>query len=307
METKELIKDGALWAGLNKPGIDIKEADVVIFGLPYDGAASFRTGAKEAPRALREITYSISPTTEDLEIFSDLKVLDLGDCNCQDQETFFKEAEEMAYKCVSHNKFFIMIGGDHSTTIPVHQGVDKALKEDFGIIHIDAHLDLCDSLDGNKYSHGSTQRRALELSNVKGIESIYFLGIRSIERDEIDFYQKNPLNILTAKQIRALGYIEVANRVIDKMKTHKNIYITVDIDGLDPAYAAGTGTPQFGGMDARELLNILEKLFKELNVIGMDIVEVAPPLDPSLNALFAARKIVTESWGHWYRKNKGFK
>ena len=90
------------------------------------------------------------------------------------------------------------------------------------------------------------------------------------------------------------------------MKKHKNIYLTLDIDCLDPAYAPGTGTPQFGGMDSRELLNILDYLFRNLNIIGMDVVEVAPNLDASKISLFAARKIVTECMGHWYRKHVGY-
>ena len=90
--------------------------------------------------------------------------------------------------------------------------------------------------------------------------------------------------------------------VIEKMKRFPNIYLTVDIDCLDPAYAAGTGTPQFGGLSARELLYLLEEFFRNLNVIGFDVVEVAPELDHSLTSVFAARKIITECWGYRYGK-----
>lgn len=307
MDTKELIKDSAIWAGLNKPGMPVEEADVVLFGIPFDGATSFRSGTRTAPNELRQITYTIDPTTEDFECFDDLKVVDLGDVNCDAElEVFFKEAEDMACECVEKKKFFIMIGGDHSVTIPVHRGVNKGLNEDFGIIHIDAHFDMNDHLHGNKYSHGSTERRALDLEHVEGLDSLYFVGVRNMDMDEVDFFKTHTTNVLGAKKVRALGWEESAKRVVEKMKPRKNIYITVDIDALDPAYAAGTGTPQFGGLDSRELLNILEYLFANLPIVGMDVVEVAPNLDPSLSALFAARKIVTECMGHWYRKNKGF-
>ena len=306
IETKELILMPELWAGLNKPGIKMEEADAVIFGIPYDGAVQFRGGARYAPNALRNITFTISPTTEDLEAFNDMKILDLGDLDCSTQEKFFAEAEVVAAKCAELKKFFIMIGGDHSTTIPIHRGLDKGLRDDFGIIHFDAHFDLCDDQDGNKLSHGSTERRAIELENVAGIDSLFFVGIRSLELDEVDFVKNNNINVLTAKKVRSLGWEASAEKICAKMKDRKNIYITVDIDCLDPGYAAGTGTPQFGGLDPRELLNILDYLFKRLPVIGADVVEVAPNLDPGLSSMFAARKLVTEFLGHWYRKNKGF-
>ena len=304
--TQELIKHSELWAGLNKPGIPLQDADIVIFGIPYDGAVQFRSGAKNGPNALRNITFTISPTTEDLECFADLKVLDLGDLDCTNHESFFCQAEKIAHQCCDDSKFFIMIGGDHSTTIPVHRGIDKALQEEWGIIHIDAHFDLCDDQDGNRLSHGSTERRALELEHISGTDSLYFFGIRSLELSEVDFLKQNSINVLTAKQVRAIGWEKSAEEIVQKMQKFSKIYLTLDIDCLDPGYAAGTGTPQFGGLNPRELLNTLSFLFAHLPILGMDVVEVAPDLDPSLCSLFAARKIITECMGHWYRKNIGF-
>ena len=299
-DTKTIIQDPKLWAGLNKPNISMENTDVIVFGIPFDGSVSFRSGAKEAPNALRNITYTISPTSEDLHSFENLKVLDLGDVEGITRDEVFKQAEKLTYDCVKSEKFFTMIGGDHSTTIPVHRGIDKALSEPFGIIHIDAHFDLCDDQDGDKLSHGSTERRALELKNVTSIDNLFFLAIRSIEREELEFYNNNPVNVLTSKEIYNIGIKNTINAVIEKMSKYKHVYITLDIDCLDPAYAAGTGTPQFGGLYSRELLTILEGLFK-LPIIGMDIVEVAPKLDPSLTSLFAARKILTECWYYNYK------
>lgn len=244
----------------------------------------------------------ISPTTETFKDFSDLKVMDLGNALGNTRDELFASAEEMAYECVKAGKFFTMIGGDHSTTIPVHKGIDKAIDGTFGVIHIDAHFDLCNDQSGDTLSHATTERRAIELDNVKGIEDIFFLGIRSIETDELEFFNNNPVNVLSSKDISKIGSDAVIQQVKEKLGHLDYIYITLDIDCLDPAYAAGTGTPQFGGMTSRELLNILEGLF-ELPVIGMDVVEVAPNLDPSLSSLFAARKIVTECWAHHYFKN----
>ncbi len=297
---QDVINNPALWAGLNKPTISINESDVVVFGIPFDGGVSFRSGAKTAPDALRNITYTISPTTEDFQDFSDLKVLDLGNSIGNTRGELFNSAEQMAYEAVKAGKFFTMIGGDHSTTIPVHRGIDKAIDESFGIIHIDAHFDLCNDQAGDTLSHATTERRAIELDHVSGIEDLFFLGIRSIESDELDFMANNKVNVLSSKEISKIGTDAVVRQVKEKLGHLNHIYITLDIDCLDPAYAAGTGTPQFGGMTSRELLNILEGLF-DLPVIGMDVVEVAPNLDPSLSSLFAARKIVTECWGHHYK------
>ncbi len=301
-EVTQVIQNPKLWAGLNKPGIPVEEADIVMFGIPFDGGTSFRSGTRNAPKELRNITYTISPTTEDFKSFEDLKIRDLGDFDMDDWNPIEKAVTEL----VSAGKFFIMIGGDHSTTIPVHRGIDKAIKGSLGIIHIDAHFDLCDDMDGNRFAHGCTERRALELNSVGGVENLYFLGIRSIESDELEFYNSNPIQVFSSKQIYKLGTEHVIKTVVEKMSQFDNIYISLDIDCLDPAYAAGTGTPQFGGLQSRQLLDIVEGLFK-LNVIAMDVVEVAPNLDDSLASLFAARKIITESWGHFYSKGHNLK
>ena len=295
-----ITEDKTIWAGLNHPELPLEEADIAVFGIPYDGGVSFRSGTCEAPQELRKITHTISPTTEDFRDISPVKVKDLGDCVGKDRDEMFAEAEELAYQAVKAGKFFTMIGGDHSVTIPVHRGVNRAVEEDFGIIHIDAHFDLCHEMHGDILSHGSTERRATELSHVGDSDHLYFLGIRSIESDELEFYQNNKINVLSAADVDHLGVPAALERMVSHMKRFSKVYITLDIDCLDPAYAAGTGTPQFGGLTARQLL---KGLFDGLNIIGMDVVEVAPRLDPSLAALFAARKIITECWAHHYFKN----
>lgn len=298
---ESIYKDKKIWAGLNKPGIKIEESDAVIFGIPYDKGVSFRSGAKLAPDELRKITYTIDPTTERFESLEDMKILDLGNFTGENIPKIASKMEMSISQCIKNKKLFTMIGGDHSTTIPVIQCVDKAVEGTLGIIHLDSHFDLCDDMGGDIYSHGCTQRRAMELEHVEGLESIFFLGLRSIELQEHKFIQGKKMNIISAREIREIGTIETCKRVLDKMSAFDNIYITVDIDCLDPAYAPGTGTPQFGGLNSRELLDMLYEFFK-LPVIGFDIVEVAPPLESSSIALFAARKIVTECWGHHWRK-----
>lgn len=290
------------WCGLNRPDLEESQADAVIFGIPYDGSVSYRSGAAEAPDMLRRNTLTSTPCNEQLDFFDRFKIVDGGDFRGTDREVIFKEVEDYVESLVKMGTPFTMIGGDHSVTIPVHRGINKALSEEFGIVHIDAHLDLCDEMGGDKLSHGCTERRALELENITGPENLYFIGIRSIEKDEFDLVREGEFNIKTAAECYDEGIEAVADACIEKMKKFNKVYITFDIDALDPGFAAGTGTPQFGGINARMSLKLLDKLFTHLNVIGFDIVEIAPPLDPSLTAMFAGRKLMTQGWSYWAEK-----
>lgn len=294
--------DKEAWCNLNCPDMNEEDADIVIFGIPYDKGVSYRGGAAEGPDCLRQNTFTSTPYTERLRSIEELKVLDAGNFCDTDRDALFKEIEDYVAGLVKSGTKFTMIGGDHSVTIPVERGVNKGLDEQFGIIHIDAHFDLCNELYGDSLSHGSTERRALEMDNIGGAENLYFIAIRSIEPDEYEFKSNNEIQVKTAYDCYHEGIEAVAEDCVAKMKKFNKVYLTLDIDALDPAYAAGTGTPQFGGITARMSLTLLERLFGELNIIGFDIVEVAPSLDPSLTSMFAARKLMTEMWGFWAEK-----
>lgn len=294
----EFVKNEETWCGLNRPDMKEADADVVIFGIPYDKGVSYRGGAGEAPEMLRENTLCSTPCTERLEWFDTLNVVDGGNFEGERDEIF---AEVQAYVAdlVKAGKRFTMVGGDHSVTIPVERGINEGIDEEFGIIHIDAHMDLCEALYGDPLSHGSTQRRALEMDHIGSLENLYFIGIRSIEPDEFQFHKENNIQVKTAYDCYAEGIEAVADDCIAKMKKFNKVYITFDIDALDPGYAAGTGTPQFGGLTPRMALTLMKKLFTELNIMAFDVVEIAPALDPSLAAMYAGRKLITEAWGCW--------
>lgn len=295
-------KSKETWCGINNPHLSEKQVDVVVFGIPFDEGVSYRAGAADAPQVLRANTITSTPFTENFETFDMMTVFDAGDFIGENRESLFNEVEKYVKKLVKEDIFFTMIGGDHSVTIPIQRGIDDALTEEFGIIHVDAHFDLCDNMDGEKYSHRSVERRALDLKNINGLENLYFVGIRSIESDEFEFLKTHTAHVRSAKDCHQMGIEKVAEDVVAQMKKFKKVYLTLDIDCLDPAFAAGTGTPQFGGLYSRQLLTFLEIIFKKLNIIGFDIVEVAPSLDPSLTAMFAARRILTECWAHHGRK-----
>lgn len=296
-------KDPEVWCGLNRVDMKMEDVDVIIFGIPYDKGVSYRGGTEEGPGVLRENTRCSTPFTENFESFESLNIYDAGDFMPKGKrDVYFKAIEDFVCQLVTEGKFFNMVGGDHSVTIPVERGINRALNEDFGIIHIDAHFDLCDTLGDDKLSHGSTERRALELENISSTDNLYFVGIRSIEHDEYKFKQENHINVASSSECYKRGIEAVAKDVVEHMSKFNKVYITLDIDCLDPAYAAGTGTPQFGGLTSRQVLTLLEALYEGLNIIGMDVVEIAPKLDPSLTSMFAGRKILQESWGHVAKK-----
>lgn len=286
------------WFGLNKPEASEADVDAVIFGIPFDGGVSYRGGAAEAPDLLRGNTDHATPCTERLAYYKDFTVLDAGNFE-GDRDEVFAEVEAYVESLVRQGKKFTMIGGDHSTTIPVERGINNALDEEFGIIHIDAHMDICYELEGDLLSHGCTQQRALEMENIHGYENLYFVGIRSIEPDEFEFYLNNDIQVKTSWDCYNEGIEAIAEDCIAKMSKYNKVYLTFDIDGLDPAYAAGTGTPQFGGLTSRMALTLIQKIFRELPIIGFDVVEIAPPLDDSLASMYAGRKLVSEAWGIW--------
>ena len=289
----------ATWFGLNKPEANATEVDAVIFGIPYDGGVSYRGGAAKAPDLLRANTDHATPCTERLNYFDQYSVLDAGNFEGDDRDAVFAEVQRFVEDLVRKGVRFTMIGGDHSVTIPVERGINAALDEPFGIIHIDAHMDLSLEMDGDLLSHGSTEQRALEMSNITSEENLYFIGIRSIEHDEFEFSRGRNIQVKTAYDCYHEGIEAVADDCISKMKKFNKVYLTFDIDALDPAYAAGTGTPQFGGLTSRMAMTLMQRLFKELNIIGFDIVEIAPPLDDSLASMYAGRKLLTEGWGAW--------
>ncbi|MDW7738504.1 MAG: agmatinase [Bacillota bacterium] len=295
------LKNPKTWNGLNSPELDLNEAAIAVLGLPYDGATSFRKGAAEAPDRIREISEHIPPTTEQGHSIEKIRVVDLGNLSPEGlpQPDYFKRIESAAYELLK-STFTTFIGGDHSVTIPILHAANKIWGNRLGIIHLDAHLDLCEEIDGNRLSHGCTHRRNLENSKIP-VHQIHFIGIRSFETQEACFISNKEFNIYTAADINAQGIELIAKNVVSSLVKCKAVYITIDIDFLDPSTAPGTGTPKPGGFTTRDLFRFLSS-FSTLPVIGMDLVEVSPPLDHNDITSFAAQRVITESWGYFLLK-----
>ncbi len=289
-----------MWNGLHNPNLKPETADVVVLGLPFDGAASYRKGAAEAPDRIRGISHHIAPTTENGASLEQIKVLDLGNLSPEElnQEKYFEVVEKKAaelFECT----FPTFIGGDHSVSIPLLRAAANKWGRSLGIIHLDAHLDLCFELEGNRLSHGCTHRRIFE-GALAPFNQVWFVGIRSFETQEANFLEDQKANIILAQEIAAKGLSAAAARVVSGLKALDAVYLTIDIDFLDPAFAPGTGTPKPGGFSTRELLSFLKE-FATLPIIGFDLVEVAPPLDHADITSFAAQRAITEAWGYFVR------
>lgn len=274
-----------------------EEAKVLILGVPFDGGTSQEAGAAEGPAKIREFGAVYMPcATDDWHILDTQPIVyDYGDVDMSGTwEESFARVEKEALDLMGYDGFHLFLGGDHSVTIPLHKAFAKAKAgEKIGIIHFDAHFDLCGCYDGNIWSHANTEKRALD--DIVDPEDLLFLGIRAAEPEEIDIIQREPgITVISASDVDEMGWKECARIIADKFEDYDHLYFTLDIDVLDPAFAPGTGTPVSGGITSREMINLVRFILKNLPVRDMDIVEVAPPLDVNDITSWAAMRIIEE-------------
>ena len=278
-----------LWADLHRPGIAPAEADFTIIGLPFDGLASARQGAAYGPERIRYWSHHLTPFSEDRTRLGDLNVCDLGDIPIADAEIDFPRAADLV---AGLPNVVITLGGDHSISIPIFEGQRRrSAGKRLGVLWLDAHPDLCDYFDGSRLSHACVLRRGLEF----GInpQDVCMVGLRSWEDQEIDLIENGGLHVYTAADVAERGMRAVAAQVREILSACDVIHISFDIDVLDPSAAPGTGIPDYGGLSMREVLTLFNAL-QGLPFTGLDMVEVAPPLDPSESTVFAALKVIME-------------
>ncbi|MDP1714594.1 MAG: arginase family protein [Anaerolineales bacterium] len=278
-----------LWGDLHRPGLTPEQTDFSVIGIPFDGLASARKGAALAPERLRYWSHHLTPFSEDRTRLKDLTVCDLGDIPITDP---IRDFELVSQKVATLPNMPILLGGDHSVTIPILEGQRERYKNlRLGVLWVDAHPDLCDVFDGSKLSHACVIRRGMEF----GIEphDICMVGLRSWEDQEIDIIENGGVHVYTAADVAERGMKHVADSVRNILNDCDAIHISLDIDCLDPSAAPGTGIPEFGGLTSREVLYLLKSM-QGLPLVGLDVVEIAPPLDPSEATVFAGLKIIME-------------
>ncbi len=259
-----------------------QEAGLVLTGLPLDLTSSFRPGSRQGPQAIRSVS-------EGLEEFSPYLNLDLGDCPFYDGgdlllpfgnlHVCLERIEEICRLLLTDEKLPVFFGGEHLVTFPVIKAM-LDFYPDLAILQFDAHADLRDEYMGEKHSHATVIRRVSELV---GPDHVYQFGIRSGTRDEFSFGH----NFTHFYPFQVLPGLE---SVLSALKG-RPLYVTIDIDVVDPAYAPGTGTPEPGGVTPQEIFRVFE-LLQGWNVVGCDIVELSPVYDPSgITALLAAKMV----------------
>lgn len=263
---------------------DFQEATTVIFGAPFDGTTSYRPGTRFASQAMRQESYGLETYSPFLQKdLVDLSIFDAGDLDITigNKEKALIEIAEMTAQIIQANKKPFMIGGEHLVTLPAFTSVFKQYP-DVILIHLDAHTDLRENYLGEELSHATVLRRIWDLV---GDERIFQFGIRSGTREEFQWAQTGHtyMEPFTAQSFSSLTEQIGATPV----------YVTIDLDVLDPSVFPGTGTPEAGGLSYRELEALFPTLAK-LNIVGTDIVELAPHYDQSGASTAVACKVMRE-------------
>ena len=275
---------------------DFEGLDIALVGVPYDGAVEARSGARQGPRQIRDMSSMMRAIHHVTRInpYQLCNVADAGDVT-------FKQIFDVVASHADITEFYkrlhnfkitpLSAGGDHSITLPIMRAI--AAKQPVGMVHIDAHTDCCDEEMNSKYSHGTPFRRAVEEGILDPKRSIQ-IGIRgAANSDECwTFGPNHGIRIVYIEEFNKLGVEKViaeARRIVGEGPT----YISFDIDSIDPSFAPGTGTPEIGGLTTIEAQGLIRGL-RGLNLVGADVVEVSPPFDPSGNTALIAATIMYE-------------
>ena len=262
------------------------DADFAVLGAPFDFGTQFRAGARFGPRGIREASTLFSfghagaYDHEDNITYlaaDEVRIVDIGDADIVHTDTVKSHTniETGVRAILAAGATPIVLGGDHSVNIPCINAFSD--EEPFHLVQIDAHLDFVDERHGVKCGHGNPMRRAAEKSYVTGLSQIGIRNVSSTAKDGYDDARGMGSDMQSVRQFRAIGVAGMLNRI----PADQRYYVTIDIDGFDPSIAPGTGPPSHGGFLYYEILELLDGLTKQGNVIGVDLVEVAPDYDQS--------------------------
>lgn len=260
---------------------EVERADVAIVGVPFDSGVSYRPGARFGPAHVRTSSKLLRNynAVQDVEPFADQQVADAGDiaCNPFDIQDAIKQIDEGVRGVLDTSGKLVTIGGDHTIALPLLR-VMHEMHGEIAVVHLDAHLDTWDTYFGAPLTHGTPFRRASEEGLIDKTASMH-VGIRGplYSRQDLTDDQVLGFQVIGAHDMDDMGWRGAVEQIRARVGDRPT-YVSLDIDVLDPAYAPGTGTPEAGGLTSRELLNILRS-FGQLNLVGADIVEVAPAYD----------------------------
>lgn len=284
------------------------EADAAILGAPFDFGTQFRAGARFGPRAVREASTLFSfghagayDHEDDCTYLGpEVRIVDIGDADIvhTDTEKSHANIETGVRAILKAGALPVVIGGDHSVNIPCIRAFDD--QGPIHIVQIDAHLDFVDVRHGVRHGHGNPMRRAAEKPYVTGITALGIRNVSSTARDGYEAARAMGDDILSVRQMRKLGLEAVLNRI----PTGARIYVTLDIDAFCPSIAPGTGTPSHGGFLYYEVLELLQGIARRHQVVGVDLVEVAPDYDPTGSTAILAAQVLLNFLGFIFEARK---
>lgn len=277
--------------------LDELEADVAILGVPYDMGTQWKSGTRFGPRGIREgstlysfgLGGSYDPERDEMFLAPPWRIVDCGDVDIVhgDLKQSFENIEAAVRKIVAKGAMPVVLGGDHSITIPVAQALDSLGP--LCAIQIDAHLDWADHRSGQRFGHGSPMRRMAEMDHIQEMAQLGIRGIGSSKKGDFDAARSYGSVILSPRQIRKMGI----ESVLAQIPKGGRYFLTIDVDGIDPSLCPGTGTPSPGGFFYDEVNELLEAIAKHGEIVAFDFVEVSPPYDPTgITGQTAARLIL---------------
>ncbi len=260
---------------------NLEELDYCICGIPWDGGTTNRPGARHGPREIRNAS-SLVRLYHPISLkspYDNYKVADIGDCpvNPADLQDSLLKIESFYKKIKDSKTIPISIGGDHLVSLPILRGIKK--DKPFGLLQFDSHSDTWDNYFGGfKYTHGTPFRRAIE-ENLIDPRKYVILGIRGslYDPNDLSWAKKQGVTIITIDEYYDMGFKKCIEKIYSILE-NTDTYFSFDIDGIDPTFAPGTGTPEIGGFSSREAQLIIRAV-KKLNFVGGDVVEVSPPFD----------------------------
>jgi len=269
---------------------DLRDLDVAILGIPFDGGVSFRPGARFGPNEIRTHSSLIRPYHPVLrtEPFARLRVADFGDVDTNPVDIIdtYARIESAVSEILGGGVVPACIGGDHSISLPILRAVARA-QGAVALVHFDSHQDMWEEYFGSRYFHGTPFRRALEEGLYLPRETVQ-IGIRGpvYGKEDFEFGETHGVVVIRAEEVHRRG-VEVVRPHLERLRGRKT-YVSFDIDSVDPAFAPGTGTPEVGGLTSAQVLDLL-RMLAGLNIVAFDIVEVSPPYDQSgLTSMLAA-------------------
>jgi agmatinase len=292
-----------------------EHADVVVVGAPFDGGTSHRPGTRFGPMAIRQACYlpvdgSRPHLALRVDALRDIAVVDIGDVEMYsgDVERSIKSLEDAVYAVSSSGAIPLVLGGDHTIALPDATGV--ARHHGFGrvsMIHFDAHADTGDITFGSLYGHGQPMRRLIESGALRG-DRFLQVGLRGY------WPEPETLTWMAEQHMRSYEMTEVVARGLEACLSEAfeialddcdGVFLSVDVDVCDPAHAPGTGTPEPGGLTARQLLDAVRRICLELPVVGIDVVEVSPPYDHAEITAYLANRVCLEALSALAARKKG--